>query len=74
MVRNSRLSESDVEEALREHGRPRPEIQCAFPEGDGEVTILRNPRSLRNQGPLCLFFNASARGTFIARTVWTVQN
>lgn len=43
VVRNCRLSESDIEEALREHDCPRPEMKCAFLEADGEITILRNP-------------------------------
>lgn len=44
VVRNCRLSESDLEEALREHDCPRPEMKCAFLEADGEITILRNPQ------------------------------
>ncbi|BDT60272.1 DUF421 domain-containing protein [Massilia varians] len=43
VVRNCRLSESDIEEALREHDCPRPEMKCAFLEADGEITIMRNP-------------------------------
>jgi uncharacterized membrane protein YcaP (DUF421 family) len=43
IVRNCRLSESDLEEALREHDCPRPEMKCAFLETDGEITILRKP-------------------------------
>ena len=43
VVRNCRLSESDIEEALREHDCPRAEMKCAFLEADGEITILRNP-------------------------------
>lgn len=44
VVRNCRLSQSDIEEALREHDCPRPEMKCAFLEADGEITILRNPQ------------------------------
>ena len=44
VMRNCRLSESDIEEALREHDCPRPEMKCAFLEADGEITILRNPQ------------------------------
>ena len=44
VVRTCRLSESDLEEALREHDCPRPEMKCAFLEADGEITILRNPQ------------------------------
>jgi uncharacterized membrane protein YcaP (DUF421 family) len=43
VMRNCRLSESDIEEALREHDCPRPEMKCAFLEADGEITILRKP-------------------------------
>ena len=43
IVRNCRLSQADLEEALREHDCPRPEMRCAFLEADGEITILRNP-------------------------------
>ena len=43
VVRNCRLSESDLDESLREHDCPRPEMKCAFLEADGEITILRNP-------------------------------
>jgi len=43
VVRNCRLSKSDIEEALREHDCPRPEMKCAFLEADGQITILRNP-------------------------------
>lgn len=44
VVRNCRLSEADLEEALREHDCPRPEMKCAFLEVDGEISILRNPQ------------------------------
>ncbi|MCD2515977.1 hypothetical protein LQ564_06555 [Massilia sp. G4R7] len=44
VVRRCRLSESDLEEALREHDCPRPEMKCAFLEADGEITIMRNPQ------------------------------
>jgi len=43
-VRRCRLSESDLEEALREHDCPRPEMKCAFLEADGQITIMRNPQ------------------------------
>ncbi len=42
IVRTCRLSESDLEEALREHDCPRAGMKCAFLEADGEITILRN--------------------------------
>jgi len=41
VVRGCRLSESDIEEALREHDCPRSEMKCAFLEADGEITIMR---------------------------------
>ncbi len=44
VVRRCRLSQSDLEESLREHDCPRPEMKCAFLEADGEITILRNPQ------------------------------
>jgi len=44
VVRSCRLSQSELEEALREHDCPRPEMKCAFLEADGEITILRNPQ------------------------------
>ncbi|MCA1854920.1 DUF421 domain-containing protein [Massilia oculi] len=44
IVRRCRLSESDLEEALREHDCPRPEMKCAFLEADGQITIMRNPQ------------------------------
>ncbi|MBQ5947007.1 DUF421 domain-containing protein [Massilia sp. ST3] len=44
VMRDCRLSDGDVEEALREHDCPRSEMKCAFLEADGEITILRNPQ------------------------------
>ncbi len=44
VMRRCRLSDGDVEEALREHDCPRPEMKCAFLEADGEITIMRNPQ------------------------------
>jgi len=44
VIRNCRLSESDIEEALREHDCPRSEMKCAFLEADGQITILRKPQ------------------------------
>ncbi|VXC74609.1 DUF421 domain-containing protein [Massilia sp. 9I] len=43
VVRNCRLSDSDLEEALREHDCTRQDMKCAFLETDGEITILRKP-------------------------------
>jgi uncharacterized membrane protein YcaP (DUF421 family) len=44
VVRHHRLSESDLEEALREHDVPRAEMKYAFLEADGQITILKNPQ------------------------------
>jgi len=44
VMRRCRLSDGDVEEALREHDCPRSEMKCAFLEADGEITIMRNPQ------------------------------
>jgi uncharacterized membrane protein YcaP (DUF421 family) len=44
VMRKCRLSDSDVEEALREHDCPRNEMKCAFLEADGEISIMRNPQ------------------------------
>ena len=44
VVRNSRLSRSDLDEALREHDCPLAEMKCAFLEADGQITIMRNPQ------------------------------
>ena len=44
VVRGCRLSNGDLEEALREHDCPRAEMKCAFLEADGGITILRNPQ------------------------------
>jgi uncharacterized membrane protein YcaP (DUF421 family) len=42
-LKRCRLSEADIEEALREADCPRQEMQCAFLEADGEISILRRP-------------------------------
>jgi len=43
VLKNCRLSQSDVEEALREADCPRIHMKCAFLEADGRISILRNP-------------------------------
>lgn len=43
-LRRCRLSDSDIDEALREHDCPREEMKCAFLEADGEISIMRNPQ------------------------------
>ncbi|SFC22392.1 DUF421 domain-containing protein [Massilia yuzhufengensis] len=44
VVRRCRLSETDLEEALREHDCPREEMKRAFLEADGQISILRKPQ------------------------------
>lgn len=44
VLRRCRLSDGDVEEALREADCPRPEMKCAFLEADGSISIMRNPQ------------------------------
>jgi len=43
VLKNCRLSQSDIEEALREADCPRPHMKCAFLEADGRISIMRNP-------------------------------
>jgi len=43
VLKNCRLSQGDVEEALREADCPRPHMKCAFLEADGRISIMRNP-------------------------------
>jgi uncharacterized membrane protein YcaP (DUF421 family) len=42
VLRDCRLSDSDVDEALREHDCQRSQMKCAFLEADGQITILQN--------------------------------
>ena len=44
VVHSHRLSESELDEALREHDCPRAEMKYAFLEADGQITILKNPQ------------------------------
>lgn len=44
VLRDCRMSGSDVDEALREHDCPRSKMKCAFLEADGQITILQNPQ------------------------------
>lgn len=44
VLKQCRLSEGDVEEALREADCPRPKMKCAFLEADGRISILQNPQ------------------------------
>jgi uncharacterized membrane protein YcaP (DUF421 family) len=41
VVKRCRLAEPDLEEALREAGCARHEMQCAFLEVDGSISILK---------------------------------
>jgi len=44
VLKRCRLSDGDVEEALREADCPRPDMKCAFLEADGSISIMRNPQ------------------------------
>lgn len=44
VMKRCRLSDSDVEEALREADCPRHKMKCAFLEADGRISILSNPK------------------------------
>ncbi|WP_377703353.1 DUF421 domain-containing protein [Pseudoduganella sp. UC29_71] len=41
VVKKNRVAEGDVEQALREQGCDLSEMQCAFLEADGKITILK---------------------------------
>ena len=41
VVKRCRITESDLEQALRSSGCERPDMECAFLEADGEITILQ---------------------------------
>lgn len=45
VVKRCRLTQNDVEEALRQADCPRPEMKVAFLEANGEITIMRNASS-----------------------------
>ena len=44
VLKRYRLSDGDIEEALREADCPRPEMKCAFLEASGQISIMRNPQ------------------------------
>jgi uncharacterized membrane protein YcaP (DUF421 family) len=44
VVKEVRLGPSDLEEALREADCSLEEMQCAFLEADGAITIMKNPK------------------------------
>jgi uncharacterized membrane protein YcaP (DUF421 family) len=41
VMHRNRIGEIDIEQALREAGCARHEMQCAFLEGDGSITIMK---------------------------------
>ena len=41
VVKQNRVAEGDVEQALREHDCDLADMQCAFLEADGKITILK---------------------------------
>jgi len=41
VVKRSRIGESDIEQALREADCARHEMQCAFLEADGSITVMK---------------------------------
>jgi uncharacterized membrane protein YcaP (DUF421 family) len=41
VVRRNRIGQIDLEQALRESGCARHEMQCAFLEADGSITIMK---------------------------------
>jgi uncharacterized membrane protein YcaP (DUF421 family) len=43
VVKRCRLAEADLEEALREADCARHQMQCAFLEADGSISILKKP-------------------------------
>lgn len=43
VVKRSRVGESDIEQALREADCARHEMQCAFLEAGGSITIMKRP-------------------------------
>jgi uncharacterized membrane protein YcaP (DUF421 family) len=45
VVRRHRVGEADIEQALRESDCARHEMQCAFLEVDGSITIMKRPLS-----------------------------
>jgi uncharacterized membrane protein YcaP (DUF421 family) len=43
VVKGCRITETDLEQALREADCARHEMRCAFLEADGNITIQKNP-------------------------------
>ena len=45
VMRRNRVGESDIQQALRQADCARHEMQCAFLEADGSITIMKRPLS-----------------------------
>jgi uncharacterized membrane protein YcaP (DUF421 family) len=45
VCKRNRVGESDIEQALRQAGCARHEMQCAFLEADGSITVMKRPLS-----------------------------
>jgi uncharacterized membrane protein YcaP (DUF421 family) len=43
VLRRNRVGESDIQQALRQADCARHEMQCAFLEADGSITIMKRP-------------------------------
>lgn len=43
VVKRNRVGESDIEQALRQADCARHEMQCAFLEADGSITVMKRP-------------------------------
>jgi uncharacterized membrane protein YcaP (DUF421 family) len=51
VVKELRLAQSDLDEALREADCSLEEMQCAFLEADGDITIMKNPKVKKTEAP-----------------------
>jgi uncharacterized membrane protein YcaP (DUF421 family) len=45
VMHRNRIGQIDIEQALREAGCARHEMQCAFLEADGGITIMKRPKA-----------------------------
>ena len=45
IMQRNRIGEADIEQALREADCARHEMQCAFLEADGGITIMKRPKA-----------------------------
>jgi uncharacterized membrane protein YcaP (DUF421 family) len=50
VCKRNRVGESDIEQALREAACARHEMQCAFLEAGGSITVLKKPKSTQPAG------------------------